>query len=296
MQQLALSCLMLLSLQALAESDISGSRDPLELNRYPFSWIVAYEQDDALLTREFVISRVDKTRRDVRVKNEVRVAATLESATYQMPPGTPRADLIAHYLAQLGAGEVFSCYGRDCGRSNHWANYIFELAILYGPDANQFYFAGEHEQQLVSLYIIERGNKRVYAHLRVLGPSGDVALRRNEEVVERLAGRGFSVIEGVRPELNGEFGDSALAAFANLAPQLQIFAGQEIYVVCHLYGSRGTDELLASAERCSTAAARALTLDPGPEMMPFGAGPLLPRETGNLPRIELVLPHRLEHR
>ena len=52
---------------ALAQpTDVAGARDPLGLERVPFSWIVSYELDPDLRQREFVVSRVDKTRREVR--------------------------------------------------------------------------------------------------------------------------------------------------------------------------------------------------------------------------------------
>ena len=45
-----------------ANTDVPNAADPLNLPRFPHSWIVDYQQDDQLLAREFVISRVDKTR------------------------------------------------------------------------------------------------------------------------------------------------------------------------------------------------------------------------------------------
>jgi hypothetical protein len=279
-----------------AQTDVSGARDPLGLARFPHSWIVSYARDDEYRTREFVVSRVDKTRRDVRVEHEVRAPARLETATYEMPAGARRRDVEEHYLALLGAGEFFQCRGRDCGRSNHWANYIFKQAILYGPDRNQFYFAGEHLDHLIALYVIERGNKRVYAYIEVLEPRQHVAIGRNAEAIERLAGNGFSVVEGVHPLADGLLPDPAIAELSGLADRLDIFAGQTIYVVCHLYGSASASQLLANAQRCSAQAAELLTRTGGPELVPFAAGPLLPREVGNISRVELVLPHRLEHR
>jgi hypothetical protein len=286
---------LLVATQALAASDIPGAADPLGIDRYPRSWIVLYDQDDELANRDFIVSRVDKTRRDVRVKREVRALATSQSATYQMPSGTRPQDVVDHYLQIFGRGEVFSCQGRDCGRSNHWANYIFEQAILYGPDVNQHYFAGELEDHLVSLYVIERGNKRVYAHLQILTPQTPVAVEHNLEVVERLSSEGYVVLETVRPEADGGFEADARQILEALGPVLVGIGSQQVYVVCHLYGAAATEALLANAARCSETATELLSSAEGPQLVPFAAGPLLPRRTGNVSRIELVLPHRLDH-
>ena len=275
-------------------ADESGSRDPLNLTRVPESWIVGYERDDSLKRREYALGRVDRTRRDVRVEHEVRASATREWATYEMPSGTSTEDVIRHYLTVLDVEPLFSCRGRDCGRSNLWANQIFKRAILYGPDANQFYFAGELEDALVALYVIERGNKRIYAHLEVLQPDRDVALSRNDEALENLAGEGMTLLEGIVPDRVGGLDDEARDQLAELAPGMAVFKGQTVYVVCHLYGSEAAAVLIERAGRCAEQAAAVLGTDDGPELVPFGAGPLLPR-LGMSSRLELVLPHRLSH-
>jgi len=293
-RRILISCL-LVATNATAAEDIPGAADPLGIDRYPRSWIVLYELDDELANRDFIVSRVDKTRRDVRVKREVRALATSLSATYQVPPGTRPQDVVDHYMRIFGRGEVFRCQGRDCGRSNHWANYIFEQAILYGPDVNQHYFAGELDEHLVSLYVIERGNKRVYAHLQILTPETPVAVEHNLEMVERLSGEGYVVLEAVRPAANGEIDADSRQILDELGPVLAGVGSQQVYVVCHLYGAAATEILLTNALRCSESATELLSSPEGPELVPFAAGPLLPRRTGNISRIELVLPHRLDH-
>lgn len=278
-----------------ADKDLPGSRDPLGIARFPHAAIVRYEQDDDPNVREFVVSRVDRKQREVRIENEIRVPATLESATYEMPAGTRRDEVIEHYLARLGPDEVFRCRARACGRSNDWANSIFGQAMLYGPDSNQFYLAGERDGRLVSVYVIERGNKRIYAHLQVLTPEEPVAIRRNRQVAERLGADGLAMLDGVHPRRDGSLPDEARQVLADVAGGLAIFGGEQIYVVCHLYGSDPTAELLTRAGACAEDAVAILGAVEGPEYVPFAAGPLLPRVSGNVSRIELVLPRRLRH-
>jgi len=292
----ALSCLVaLLPLaSAVADEDVAGAKNPLDIERYPHSFIVAYDSDDEYLPREYAMGRVDRTRRDVRVEHEVRTTATRDWATYEMPPGVQTRDVIDHYLALIGSDPLFTCRGLDCGRSNLWANEIFNRAMLYGPDGNQFYYAGRYHDHLVALYVIERGNKRVYAHLEVLKPEHQVAVRPNEQLVERLAGEGMATIDGVVPEVTGGLSDADAEVLTSLADGLKVFRGQIIYVVCHLYGSLSGAELIERSGRCAGQAVGLLGRAGGPELMPFGAGPLLPR-VGSGSRIELVLPHRLAH-
>jgi hypothetical protein len=279
------------SLQA---ADTTGSVDPLDLNRMPHSWIVGYDRDEALLPREYALGRVDKTRRNVRVEHEVRAAASREWATYEMPSGTQPDEVIEHYLDVLETPPLFSCRGRDCGRSNLWANEIFKRAILYGPDANQFYFAGEKNNALIALYVIERGNKRVYAHLEVLRPDRQVAVERNTELLDRLAGDGMALVEGITPDRLGNLDDAEITSLEALAGGMKVFTGQTVYVVCHLYGSDSGVILIERSQACAASAAEVLDHADGPALVPFGAGPLLPR-VGRGARIELVLPHRLSH-
>ena len=275
-------------------ADVTGAVDPLDLARMPHSWIVGYEKDEALLPREYALGRVDRTRRNVRVEHEVRAAASREWATYEMPSGTQPEEVIEHYLRVLDTEPLFSCRGRDCGRSNLWANEIFKRAILYGPDANQFYFAGEKDQALVALYVIERGNKRVYAHLEVLRPEQQVAVDRNAEALERLAGDGWALVEGVTPDRLGNLDEPEVALLESLAEGMAVFTGQTIYVVCHLYGPESGASLIERSQSCAETAANVLGGDGEQVLVPFGAGPLLPR-VGLSARIELVLPHRLSH-
>ena len=239
------------------------------------------------------MSSVDKIRRDLRIERQVRISATFERTTYRIPSGTPRAEVVDHYVRLLGSAELFACGGRDCGRSNLWANDVFKMAFLYGPDANQYYLAADYKGHLVSVYIIERGNKRIYAHLEVMKPAGEISVGLNEKLTERLAGDGFAVIEGVTPRADGTLPVEGEKVLTDLSAQLNIFNGQRVFLVCHLYGPTRAELLLEAAARCSERAIEILNREGGPELVGFSAGPLLPRARGAIPRLELVVPHRL---
>ncbi len=276
--------------------DLPGARDPEGIPRFPRAWVVFFEEEGDFQPREFVVSAVEKIRRELRIDQKLRVEATALRVTYRVPAGTPRADVVGYYRRLLGADSLFSCEGRDCGRSNGWANLVFRQAVLYGPDGNQFYIAADRDGQLVSVYVIERGNRRIYAHVEVLDPKGTVSASVNAKLTERLAGDGFSVIGGVRPRRDGTIPAEGVQMLRDIAPQLRIFERQSLYVVCHLYGPEAGGVLLERAGACARAAAeeleRGVAAAGGPELIPFGAGPLLPRTDGAASRIELVLPHR----
>lgn len=281
------SCAILSTVTVQAAEDTPGARDPLGLPRVPHSWIVRYEQDDEVLNRILALGRVDKTRREVRLKDEIDLQASLESATYQMPQGVKSDAVVEHYTALLGAGELFSCSGRGCGRSNDWANYIFREAMLYGLDTRQYYLAAEYEGDLVALYVIERGNRRVYAHLQVLTPSTRFIPPEGSFTAD-LNESGYVVLEGVTPTTEGGLSATASEVLSNLAERLTPFADHTLYVVCHLSASADVATLLERSQACAESAVKQLRQENGPELLPFAAGPMLPRAGVPASRIELV--------
>ncbi|MFU8817840.1 MAG: DUF4892 domain-containing protein [Pseudomonadales bacterium] len=279
-----------------ASDDVAGSRDPYGVERVARSRIVNYQRDQEMRQHDFVMGRVDRIRRELRVEDQLRLEATFESATYQMPDGVSVAEAVAHYQGELGGDLLFRCEGRGCGRSNDWANQIFNQAILYGPDVNQYYSAWEWQGRLVGLYVIERGNRRVYAHLQFYEPQEVTGIQPNVLLTRRLSERGWAPIEAVTPSSSGEFAEPDQQVLAALAEPLSRFSGQSVYLVCHLYGPRQPEELLAVSQRCAERGAELIGLGADaadsalPDLTPYGAGPLLPRTPAYRSRLELVLP------
>lgn len=125
-----------------------------------------------------------------------------------------------HYHAALEARQakkLFRCAGRACGSSNVWANQVFGEPRLYGRDEEQSYQVaawrdGNNRVQIVSLYIVQRGNRKIYVHeeafmmprghtlpelglsdQRVLGPvlvpwthPGEPLLQLNEDILQEV--------------------------------------------------------------------------------------------------------------
>ena len=279
--------------------DVSGAADPSGIERFPRSWIVEYTERGADEPYEFITAPVDRISRDVRVE-AVRVEGPLARVTYRIPDGARLDDVIAHYeqrIAAISPGIVFSCRGPDCGRSTIWANHVFGVAELAAPNRNQFYLAApvrvEGQPQLVAFYAVQRGNRRVYAHLDIVVPRGPTPFDEDGTLADALERSGFVVVEGVEPDATGDLSAEALTALDDLAGDLGELSGETLHVVCHVYGSQSVDALTGAAERCAAAAARRLEEASGVTVVAHGLGPIAPGGAGAVSRLEVVLPQRL---
>ncbi len=284
-----------------ATTDLPGSEDPPGFPRFPGAWIVAFSAASAVRDHEFIMGPVDKIRRDVRIDDSLRLSGTLQRVTWRAPDGTRLADAVMHFrrLALDAGGElVFECSGPDCGRSTVWANHVFGVPVLAAPNRTQHYLAvampGDDGTRLASIYVVQRGNRRVYAHMDrfVPDPGAVVEFDRNRGLAQALARHGHAVVDGVQPGRFGRLPPEALATLEAIAPSLAAFADQPLHVVCHLGGSAPMDTLIARATACAEQAAAALA-EGGVSAAAFGAGPLLPRGDAAPERIELVAPQRL---
>ena len=271
---------------AVGAEDQEGAADPPGLARFPDSWIVAYEPPTPMRGYEFVTGRVDRSQRDRRIDSAQRIAGRLVRVTYRLPTGTRYEDVIGHYqslVADQDGEVVFTCRGRDCGRSTVWANDVFGVKELMAPDSAQFYLAAAMGKRLAAIYVVQRGNRRVYVHLEV----AQTADAEVQDVAGLLARKGFAVLADVTPASDGTLASSEITALAALAQQLSAVAGGPLHVVCHLPGT--VETALARSQRCAEQAAAALR-DGGAEAVPFAAGPLLPRPGVSAARLELVAP------
>lgn len=111
-----------------------------------------------------------------RLDRQQRLSGALDRYTLELPEGHSAENGFDFYLDQLqnfNFRELFHCKSRDCGTSNSWANNHFKILQLYGLDQFQFYGAYEittadSKPYYVSLYAVQRGNKRVYLQVDVL--------------------------------------------------------------------------------------------------------------------------------
>lgn len=143
-----------------------------------------------------MLSAIREVGDEVRAERAIRLAVDGTGRLYLLDPDAARRDARAWYLEQLQARNatiLFQCEGRECGRSNVWANQVFDQASLYGRDANQEYLVATLEDEdgqrwLVALYTVTRGNRRDHLWLEELKLSDDAALPGSGASRGRIAG------------------------------------------------------------------------------------------------------------
>jgi len=277
----------LFSASALASVDIPGSADPANLQRYPLSYIVEYQQRP---DPEYwlALGPMRKVNGVIRPETSEAVAGELIRITYRVPDGHDSGDAFAHLADQLraqGYVELYQCAGRRCGSSNQWANAQFGIAQLYGVDRDQYYgaFRSVDAGRSVALYSVRRGNKRVYLHLDLIGRSAAAGAPAGaERLILQPGQRHFVVLGDPLDSLA-----SALMALQRQDPALQV------RLVGH--SRRGSDAAarqagsLVDAERVRDQ----LIVLGVPERLlhPYGVGDLAPAYDPAVPaeRVELVL-------
>ncbi|MDX1458412.1 MAG: DUF4892 domain-containing protein [Marinobacter sp.] len=130
-----------------------------------------------------MLSPVREVNDEIRSESVARVPVIGTGQLLKIETDSNRREAREYYLSALtalGAKVLFECSGRECGRSNVWANQIFNQAILYGRDANQDYIAAAVTQGessfLYLVYTVTRGNYREYVWTEQLelGPNAVV--------------------------------------------------------------------------------------------------------------------------
>lgn len=157
-----------------ALADVAGSSDLDYLPRFARAEIIDYRNQDNV-ERIYPQGAIRRISGRLRVDTEVDVVGRLSVRTYELPGGHSSAEAFAQarraLLAQ-GARALHWCEGRECGASSLWANSVFGNARLYGPDEQQAYLllqrAAPHQDTLLALYAITRGNRRAYLHVETL--------------------------------------------------------------------------------------------------------------------------------
>lgn len=123
-----------------------------------------------------LLSAVREVSDEVRADNQVRLDVEGTGRLMRIDPDSSLERVSEFYRESLARREsrtLFNCSGRDCGRSNVWANTIFNQSTLYGRDDDQAYSAysyrdGSGQLRLVLMYTITRGNQRDYLWLEEL--------------------------------------------------------------------------------------------------------------------------------
>ena len=128
-----------------------------------------------------LFSPVREVNNEIRSASMARLPVKGVGQLYEVQGGANREEARDHYLRELqarGAQILFECSGRNCGRSNVWANQIFDQSSLYGRDNNQDYLvAGSVDENgqpwLTLVYTVTRANQRQFVWVEhLVAPQG----------------------------------------------------------------------------------------------------------------------------
>lgn len=285
-----------------AGRDTAGASDSELVQRFSGSRIVDFER---LPNSNYLLAlgRMQRVNGRVVAGNEERIQGALTRITYEIPSGFVGSVVFSFFEDQLRDSEaisLFRCTGRGCGSSNYWANDVFDNRILYGPETDQFYLAARVNnpttglETYIAVYVITRGNRRVYAHLDISEPRTPA----NVDAPVTAAGLKASLLEAgsaVVPRLRFDENDE-LANTEVLDVVVELLLSEklvQVYIVGHLGGDQALDILMERSQKRAQSVQDAL-LARGIDqqrLLSAGVGPLAPlcEQAQCVERIELVL-------
>lgn len=310
-------CLIPVSTLAQIEFPESAFSDHALLEGFADSEIISRELEQDV-SYSIVLGSLQRTRGQVVAEDTERLRGDVSKIVYEVSQEFTGEDVYQFFREQMQAksySELFSCSGRACGSSNFWANDIFSNRILYGPERNQFYMAmrtntGLDTESYIALYIITRGNRRIYANLEFIEPGGTMELIPDSapeapvqseaesvdpvqaaDLLSALRENRSVVLAGLNFRSDTQLADST--ALSNVVELLNDDASLRVYLVAHLQGNQPLEELLQrSAVRAATVRASLISLGvDGERIIAQGVGPLAPACDGVncSERVELVL-------
>lgn len=297
---LLLMIVTILSRLLLAQSNERNLGDHPLMDRFPDSTLEEIEviQDS---NYRLVLGTLQRNRQVVVPEDSLRLRGDITKLTYQVSQEFNGEDVHEFFRQQMqekNYTELFSCSGRACGSSNYWANDIFRNRILYGPERNQYFIAMRTDDSAgpaahISLYIITRANRRIYAYLEIVEErvSRGVVSIAAPELLESLNNRGSVALPGVVFA-----SDNSLAESSDLLPVVELLQSNpelQFYLVAHLDADEELETLISrSSSRARFLKQRLVDLGVDPaRLIATGVGPLAPAcDIANCAeRVELVL-------
>ena len=117
-----------------------------------------------------LFSPVREINSEIRSDVMARLPVSGNSLLYRINTDASRVGALNHYrqaLLDSGANILFECSGVRCGRSNVWANQIFNKSMLLGRDTAQDYLVAgtiseDGQRWLTLVYTVTRGNLSEY--------------------------------------------------------------------------------------------------------------------------------------
>lgn len=282
----------------------SAYANDLNLREYPGARVVFRSQENVNDYR-LALSSHRKIDGNWQPARQQWLSGRLTRFTQELPTThTAQAgfEFYLEQLQQLNRRELFSCRARDCGTSNTWANNHFKIIQLYGLDQFQFYGAYEVMTEsptpyYVSVYAVQRGNKRVYVHVDILhsdkARTGTLATNP-DTVIQLLESNGFYVFPD--PVTDNSAGKPQLkisqAHIQTLVTVLNRQSSWQIGLVGHDYHAADLEGQQQHSRNYAEQLKKALTDQgiPAGRLTVYGLGSLAPAGRGDLSaRVEIVL-------
>lgn len=296
---LALVAASSISVAAQGQSPDGAPATELLVQPFPNSTVVSSSFDQQVV-HEVALGILQRESGVASPENSQLVNGNLGKTLYQIPKEFSGEGVFEFFTAQFAEKNyqpLFDCQGRACGSSNDWANDIFGNRLLYGPVQNQFYAAFQQSASnpfspFISVYVITRGNRRLYAYIEVVEPirnSLSDEIDNAPSFSEELVTSGFATLGEIRFVDDRIVDVSQLEILRNALianPELQL------YVVSHLAGEGGLKRLQErSLQRAQAIVGNlvAAGVDAG-RLSAHGLGPLAPScaEESCLSRIDIV--------
>lgn len=209
-------------------------------------------------------------------------------------------DLYQEKARSHNSQTLYRCQGRDCGQSNRWANDFFHRFQLYGSEGSQRlstqWFKSAGREYYLVLYMVRRGNKRVYLQQDLLSrpvssTASAIPVPQSGSLWQQLENHGL-----LRLDTNNGAIINAATGVSIREPWLQAISTLlaqhprvSIEVVAHSY--RGESSMASSKSLADTIRDKLLNagLESG-RVSSHGLGSLAPLQTiPESPRVDILL-------
>lgn len=251
---------------------------------YPRAQRVETVEETSVTTHQIMLGPLKKINSEITPDASLYVQGLRSRHTYLIAD-EPRTGLVFDFFAaqlQQKGQILYQCAARECGRSNYWANSVFERRILFGPDQHQHYIIGIINGYYTAIYVAQRATGQVYAHLDVIEDQ-QASLLDGDNLL-----RALQTLLGV--QLSAEPSDEITKKLAQI---LNDDVSINIYVVAH-DGLMAAENVPAAIKRTDKLAvalkSRLVTAGISAErLQAYGVGPLAPLEGAAPRRLELIL-------
>ena len=143
-----------------------------------------------------LFSPLREIRSEIRSDVMARLPVSGTGRLYEVSADASREAARDYYLRELrerDATILFQCEGVNCGRSNVWANQVFQQSKLLGRDTDQNYLVAgtldaSGQRWLTLVYTVTRGNRREYVWVEHLGVQAGAVVPGFSGTPERISG------------------------------------------------------------------------------------------------------------